>query len=138
VVWSAEGLGAEEEALAWRHHREEIGTDAFVAEIDDPAHEADFAAGTHTGPGGTITSYLRLEGPVRGRIGQVLITGDFFVAPPRTVLDLEAALRGAYLADAGAIIERFFQERTISALSVGPADFRASLEAAVAAAGKRA
>jgi lipoate-protein ligase A len=137
VVWSAEGLGAEEEALAWRHHREEIGTDAFVAEIDDPAHEADFAAGTHTGPGGTITSYLRLEGPVRGRIGQVLITGDFFVAPPRTVLDLEAALRGAYLADAGAIIERFFQERTISALSVGPADFRASLEAAVAAAGKR-
>ncbi len=57
----------------------------------------DFAAGTHTGPGGTITSYLRLEGPARARIGQVLITGDFFVAPPRTVLDLEAALRGAYV-----------------------------------------
>ena len=138
VEWHAEGLGAEEEALAWQHHRDEIGTDAFVAGIDDPARDSDFAAGTHTGPGGTITSYLRLEGPARGRIGQVLITGDFFVAPPRTVLDLEAALRGAYVEDAGGIIERFFGERTIGALTVGPADFRASLELAVAAAAARA
>jgi len=138
VEWSAEPLGAEEEALAWRHHREEIGTDAFVAEIDDPAHDSDFAAGTHACPGGTITSYVRLEGPARGRIGQVLVTGDFFVAPPRTVLDLEAALRGAYIADAGGIIERFFQEHPVAALSVGADDFRASLERAVAAAVDRA
>jgi lipoate-protein ligase A len=137
VEWAAEDLREEEAALAWRHHREEIGTDAFVAEIDDPAHDADFASGTHTGPGGTITTYLRLEGPARGRIGQVLITGDFFVAPPRTVLDLEAALRGAYVADATGLIERFFQERTVAALSVGPADFRAALETAIAAARAR-
>jgi lipoate-protein ligase A len=135
VEWNAEGLGAEEEALAWRHHREEIGTDGFVAEIDDPAHDRDFAVGTHAGPGGSITTYLRLEGPARARVGQVLVTGDFFIAPPRTVLDLEAALRGAYLEDAGAIIDRFFAERAVAALSVGPADFRASLESAVAAAG---
>jgi lipoate-protein ligase A len=137
VEWNAEDLGAEEEALAWRHHHEEIGTDAFVAEIDDPARDTDCAAGTHTGPGGTITSYLRLEGPARGRIGQVLITGDFFVAPPRTVLDLEAALRGAYVADLADIVERFFREHAVAALSVGPADFRASLELAVAAAGTK-
>ena len=136
VAWSTEDLGAEEEALAWRHHRDEIGTDGFVASIDDPVREGDFAAGTQTGPGGTITSYLRLEGPARGRIGQVLITGDFFVAPPRTVLDLEAALRGAYVTDLGPIIERFFTERSIGALSVGPGDFRASLELAVAAAAR--
>jgi lipoate-protein ligase A len=135
VEWSDAPLGEEEEALAWQHHREEIGTEAFVAQIDDPARESDFAAGTHAGPGGTITSYLRLEGVGRGRIGQVLITGDFFVAPPRTVLDLEAALRGAYVQEAGEIVERFFRERTVGALTVGPADFRASLERAVAAAG---
>ena len=136
VAWSTEDLGAEEEALAWRHHRDEIGTDTFVASIDDPAHERDFAAGTHAGPGGTITCYLRLEGPARGRIGQVLITGDFFVAPPRTVLDLEAALRGAYVADAAGIIDRFFAERSIGTLTVGAGDFRASLELAVAAAAR--
>jgi lipoate-protein ligase A len=137
VEWVAEDLREAETALAWRRHREEIGTDAFVAEIDDPAQDRDFAVGTHTGPGGTITSYLRLEGPARGRIGQVLITGDFFVAPPRIVLDLEATLRGGYVTDAAGIIERFFQERTIGTLTVGPADFRASLAAAAAAAGAR-
>jgi lipoate-protein ligase A len=135
VEWSAEGLGVAEEALAWRHHHDEIGTDAFVAAIDDPARDSDFAIGTHMGPGGTITSYLRLEGPARARIGQLLITGDFFIAPPRTVLDLEAALRGAYVADAAGIVEQFFAERSIGALTVGPADFLASLDKAVAAAG---
>ena len=137
VEWTPEALGAEEEALAWRHHREEIGTDDFVAEIDDPAHDSDFAAGTHTGPGGSITTYLRLEGPARARVGQALITGDFFIAPPRTVLDLEAALRGAYVIDTAGIIERFFAERSIAALSAGPADFRASLDAALDAARAR-
>jgi len=137
VEWFAEDLSAEEEALAWQHHREEIGTDAFVAEIDDPAHDRDFAAGTLTGPGGTITAYLRLEGSARGRIGQVLITGDFFVAPPRTVLDLEAALRGAYVADSAGIIGQFFVEHPVEALSVTPEDFRRSIELAVAAAQAR-
>ncbi len=130
--WSAEPLTPAEEELAWRHHREEIGTEAFVAEVDDPAHEAYFLAGTHACPGGTVTTYVRLEGPARKRIGMALITGDFFVAPPRTILDLEAALRGAYLEDTAAIIEKFFAEHPISALTVTPADFRASIEAALA------
>jgi len=138
VEWSEEALTADEEALASRHHREEIGTEAFVCEIDDPAHEADFAAGTHTCPGGTITSYLRLEGPARKRVGQLLITGDFFVAPPRIVLDLEAALRGAYLEDIGPVIEQFFREHTVEALTVTPADFRSSIEQSVAAAARGA
>jgi lipoate-protein ligase A len=138
VEWSEEALTPEEEALAWRHHREEIGTEAFVREIDDPAHEADFAAGTHACPGGTITSYLRLEGPARKRVGQLLITGDFFVAPPRIVLDLEAALRGAYVEDIGPVIEQFFREHTVEALSVTPADFRSSIDQSVAAAARGA
>ena len=40
--------------------------------------------------------------------------------------------------DAAGIIDSFFAERSIGALSVGPADFRASLDLAVAAAGARA
>jgi hypothetical protein len=43
-------------------------------------------------------------------------------------------LRGAYVDDAGEIIERFFRERPINALSVTAADFRASLDSALAAA----
>jgi lipoate---protein ligase len=130
--WRQEPLTDAEDAAAWRHYREEIGTEEFVAEVDDPARDADFLAGTHACPGGTVTTYVRLEGPARKRIGQALVTGDFFVAPPRTVLDLEAALRGAYVEDAAGIIDRFFAGHAISALSVTPADFRASIEAALA------
>lgn len=132
LQWTEEPLSPAEDGLAWQRYREEIGTDEFVTEVDDPAHDTDFIAGSHTGPGGTVTSYLRLEGPARKRIGVALITGDFFVAPPRTILDLEAALRGAYVDDAPGIIERFFVEHPISALTVKPEDFRASLEAALA------
>ena len=137
VQWNDEPLSAEEEALAWAHYRDEIGTEAFVHEIEDPAHERDFAAGTHTCPGGTITSYVRLEGPARRRIGQLLVTGDFFVAPPRVVLDLEAALRGIYVEEVGPAIGQFFLEHPVEALTVTPTDFRASVELAVAAAGSR-
>jgi lipoate-protein ligase A len=138
MEWTAASLTAGEDALARQHYHEEIGTDEFVAAVDDPAHETDFLAGTHTCAGGTVTTYVRLEGPARKRIGQALVTGDFFVAPPRTVLDLEAALRGAYVADVAAIIERFFAEHPVSALTVTPADFRASIEAALAAGGATA
>jgi len=130
VEWREEALTPAEEALALTRLREEIGTDEFVAEIDDPAADADFLVGTHTGAGGTISAFLRLEGPARDRIGQLLITGDFFVAPPRIVLDLEASLRRVRLRDAGLAIERFFAERPVGAITVSPQDFRAAVELA--------
>ncbi|HSD99503.1 MAG TPA: hypothetical protein VLB72_02080 [Burkholderiales bacterium] len=123
-----------EESLAARHYDEEIGTDAFVAEIDDPAADGSFLAARHTGAGGTIEAYLRLEGTRRNRIREALITGDFFVTPPRTILDLEAALRNVAVADAGAAIERFFEQARVGLLTVAPADFRKVVEDAIASA----
>ena len=123
-----------EESLAARHYDEEIGTDAFVAEIDDPAADGSLLAARHTGAGGTIEAYLRLEGARRDRIREALITGDFFVTPPRTILDLEAALRNVAVADAGTAIERFFEEARVGLLTVAPADFRKVVEDAIASA----
>ena len=130
----AGAITAAEEALAARIHDEEIGTDAFVAEIDDPGADADVLSASHAGAGGTITAYARLEGPRRDRIREVLITGDFFVTPPRTVFDLEGALRGVASAAVGDTVERFFAEARVGLLSVSPADFRTAIEAAVASA----
>ncbi len=62
---------------------------------------------------------------------EVLITGDFFVTPPRIVFDLEASLRGVPVAELGAAVERFFAEAPVDLLSITAADFRAALEAAV-------
>lgn len=122
-------ITGEEETLAARLHDEEIGTDAFVAEIDDPGDDASVRCGTHSGPGGTVTAYVRLEGTGGGRIREVLFTGDFLVTPPRTVFDLEASLRNVPVGEAGAAVERFFSRANVGLLSVSPTDFRAALEA---------
>ncbi|HSN21134.1 MAG TPA: lipoate--protein ligase family protein [Usitatibacter sp.] len=124
-------IGEAEEALADRFHDEEIGTDAFVREIDDPDPRGDMASGTHGGPGGTITVYVRLEGARNERIREVLVTGDFFVTPPRVILDLEAALRGVPVEEAHAAVEAFFAGARVGLLTVAPGDFAAALDAAL-------
>ncbi len=111
----------EEEALAAGHYAGEIGTDAFVFEIDDPrgagVHEARLAT-----PGGTVSAFVRLEGagPAQ-RIREVLLTGDFFVLPPRTVYDLEASLRGVAASDVRAAVDSFLARTRPDALTLAPA-----------------
>jgi lipoate-protein ligase A len=119
-----------EDSLAREIHDTEIGTDEFVYEIDDPAAGGDVRSASHAGPGGTVTAYLRVEGPRADRVREVLITGDFFVAPPRLIYDLEAALRGRPVAEIGVATEAFFEAADARMLSIGPADFRTALEAA--------
>lgn len=126
-------VSRQEDARALDVASAEIGTDAFVFEIDDPGG-ADVLSGSVTGAGGTVNAYVRLEGSVAARrIREALFTGDFFVTPPRLVLDLEAALRGMAVGDAGAAVAAFFARTAPDLLSVMPQDFRAALEAALAA-----
>lgn len=117
-----------EEVLAKAAFDDEIGTDDFVAEIDTPAEGSRHAA--LTGKGGTIEAHLRLEGEGTPRIREALITGDFFVTPPRTVFDLESALRGTPVGEIREKVEEFFAKAEIGLLSAGAADFADVLEAA--------
>lgn len=119
-----------EEARA--RHRDEIGTEEFVNGIEEPPAARGDLAGTRVCPGGTIRVYLRLEGPAQNRIRGALITGDFFVTPPRLVYDLESRLRGAYLDDLGALVRAFFEQAETEVLSVSPDDFIAAFEDALA------
>src|SRR5210317_409999 len=116
-----------EEALATEYFNEEIGTDDFVAEIDNPGGTDQLLEGAHTGAGGTINAFVKLEGPTHGLLQRVLITGDFFVTPPRVVFDLESALQGVRLDGIDATIEQFFSSSEVDTLSVSPDDFRASI-----------
>ena len=74
---------------------------------------------------------IRLEGPHRDRIREALITGDFFVTPPRIVFDLEASLRGLNVAEAGPAIESFFARTSTDFLSLSAGDFRQVIETAL-------
>ncbi len=134
------GIGFERAALsdaererAQRLYDESIGREAFVAEIDAPPAGRGVRVGTHAAPGGTIKAYLRCEGDPARRIGHALLTGDFFVAPPRLIYDLEAQLRGVAIEDAAATVEAFFAARPAGTATVGAAEFRRAIEAALAA-----
>lgn len=116
-----------EEALARQYHDEEIGTDEFLREIDNPAADEQVLAGTHTGAGGTINAFVKLEGPTQSVLQRVLISGDFFVTPPRVVFDLESALQGARLEEIDAAIDQFFTSTEVDTLSVSTDDFKASI-----------
>jgi len=122
-----------EERLAAQYYDEEIGTEEFLREIDDPAADDEVLAGSHTGAGGTIDSFVKVDGPTRNILQRVLISGDFFVTPPRIVFDLEARLAGCRLDDVDATIDQFFAESDIDMLSVTPADFQASIASALGA-----
>jgi lipoate-protein ligase A len=121
-------ITAREEALARKLHDEEIGTDDFVHEIDAPQA----GAGILTGQGGAVWAHVRREGAGGERIGEVVFSGDFFVTPPRTVFDLEAALRGTPAAAARRSVENFFETAGVGLLTAAPADFATALEAALA------
>ena len=119
--------------LAQRLYAESIGREAFVAEIDAPPQGDGVRVGTHAAPGGTIKVYLRCEGTPARRIGHALITCDFFVAPPRLIYDLEGQLRGAPIEAAAAAVDAFFAARPTGTATVGAADFRQAIEAALSA-----
>ena len=112
--------------------QEEIGTEEFVEEIAEPPVARGDLAGVYTSPGGSITTYLRLEGPAQNRIRAALITGDFFVTPPRLIFDLESCLRGIYLDDVACVVTEFFQQSDFEVLSVSPQDFVSSIKDALA------
>ncbi len=120
-----------EELLANRHFIEEIGTDEFVAEIDNPGDAHDVLAGSHTGPGGTVDVFVKREGPTKKILQRALITGDFFVTPPRIVFDLEAHLVGTRIDEIDAEIDNFFAANDIDMLSVSPDDFKTAISNAL-------
>lgn len=120
-----------EESLARRIFEEEIGTDDYVHSLDDPGREPALVSATLVRKGGSVRADLRLEGPQRDRIREALLTGDFFVSPPRVILDLEASLRGVAAAEAGAAVERFFAQARVEALGLSAADFREAVESAL-------
>ncbi len=120
-----------EENLACEIFESEIGLDEFVYSIDNPSSQSEVLSGSHTGPGGTISVHIRLEGPTQNRVREIIIVGDFFVTPPRTVLDLESALRGLELDEIEYRVLSFFNEAEVGLLTAAPADFIAAIREAV-------
>ena len=123
----------EEEALAHERHDTEIGTEDFVFSIAEPRGEGVYE-GSVESPGGTVSAFVRLEGAGGARrIREILFAGDFFVLPPRLVLDLEASLRGVAVTDAASAVEAFFAAARPELISAQPIAFRDATVQAITA-----
>ncbi len=136
----AEGLGIEpnwgvvtdtEEYLAATLYDEEIGRDDFVTTLNAPEIDDTVRSASISRRGGSMRADIRLEGPTMGRIREVLLTGDFFVTPPRAIYDLEAALRGVEVSQAGSTVDTFFARNPVEFLSLAAEDVRDAVEAAL-------
>jgi lipoate-protein ligase A len=127
-----------EEELAARLYREEIGTDAYVQMLDAPAADDMTVSASLTGRGGSVRADIRLEGPRRELIREVLITGDFFVTPPRVIFDLEAALRGLEVGNVAKAVDDYFARTDADFLSLGPGDIRHVIDMALSGRAARA
>lgn len=126
-------LDDETQQLAQQMFDEEIGLDAFVDEISPPVESRGTQVGEHQGAGGMIKAYVRMQGPAQNRISSVLITGDFFVTPPRVIYDLEGQLRGTFVQDLDGKLDCFFRQAGIDTMSVSRDDFAAALHDAIGA-----
>ncbi len=120
-----------EEDLAAELGRDMIETDAFVFEIDDPDSEG-FQSAKRDCPGGTIEVFLRMAGAGDNRrLNQVLFTGNFFAAPPSTILNLEARLRGSLVGEVNEQIDDHFSASSIGLITITPDDVKAVLSDAM-------
>ncbi|MCK6453489.1 MAG: lipoate--protein ligase family protein [Alphaproteobacteria bacterium] len=120
-----------EESRAQELLQKEIGTDAFVAGAAEPEPGPDVLSATHTTPGGVVRAHVGFAGPDHVRIRDVLLSGDFFVAPPSIVTALQGALGGLNVEDAMPAVDRFFAGAKVGLMSIKPEDFRIVIEAAL-------
>ena len=120
-----------EEKLALDFYNDEIGTDEFVYELNDLGRDAQVYCGVNKTKGGVVKVFLRKEGPQDERIREVIFTGDFFITPPRVIMDLEAALRGTKIDEIENNIQIFFENvKDLGLLSIAPQDFADAIKMA--------
>jgi lipoate-protein ligase A len=112
------------ERRAARHvHTTEIGTDAFVTGADDHlAKEGQMLAVAKPTAGGMLDLVVKLLDGEARRTDQVLITGDFFVSPPRVIADLEAHLRHRPIETLEAEAMAFLKRRKAAFLGMESSD----------------
>ncbi len=130
IACTASEPGEAEENLAQRLCDEEIGTAAFIEEIDNPGADAS----VRHGESGPVNAWLRVEGRRNDRVREVLFTGDFVLVPPRLVMDLEGSLRGAPAGDIAERVAAFFANSPPQIATAPPEAFAEAVAAAFAGA----
>ena len=110
---------------------EEIAQPGWIDLVVKPPSDRSLRHATQKFPGGLISVSVDFDA-VAGRIKQVWFSGDFFVTPRRTVLDLEAVLRNVVLERLEDTVAQFFAAREVDCLQLDPASFARIVRQALA------
>lgn len=100
----------------------EIASPEWLGMVKNPKSDMPLREAVRKFPGGMLRVALAFDSR-RQRISQAWFSGDFFVTPRRTVVDLEAALRNVAAEQAESVVLDFFAGRTIDMLQLLPDDF---------------
>lgn len=80
----------------------------------------------------TPAGLMRIHGKISGNILEsLLITGDFFIYPQRTIYDLEAYLKWTRVDEISDKVREFFEERKANIIGLSQADLASILEKAL-------
>lgn len=131
VTFEPGDLNADEQERM-REALHEIDTPEWVHMVSRPRAERPLMEAAEKFPGGLLRAAVAYDRP-RERLKQVWFTGDLFVSPRRTLVDLEAALKDVALDRMDTVVHDFFTGRDVDMLGLTPADFIRVLHQAVAA-----
>ena len=125
----ATGL-AEPEQKLYEAALAEIDHPDWINLIESPKHTMPMASIVHRCSGGTIRVSIIMDVEKR-RLKQTWISGDFFVTPPRAVLDLEAKLKNVAIDQLEKNVLGFCSEQEIEFLHMSAADIYAAIQLAI-------
>ncbi|MHB1390103.1 MAG: lipoate--protein ligase family protein [Thermoleophilia bacterium] len=125
---AGELTGHERELAAGFH--EEYQKREWIELMEDPPEEHQVLRSALKVSGGLIRTAVSVD-TRRRLLKYALITGDFFIDPRRTVLDLEAALKSTPISSIRGVITDFFEKQQPQMLDLTPADFATAVESAV-------
>lgn len=80
--------------------------------------------------GGLIRTAVKVD-LKKEKIRDILITGDFFIHPRRTIFDLEAALKNASIKDMAFQVEEFFSKTRVDLMGLNTIDFSQAIQLAL-------
>ena len=133
VQFSAGELSAAEQDL-YHEALAEIDHSDWVNMLTQPASDRPTLTAVHKFSAGLLRVNIAYD-QVHHRIKQVWFSGDVFISPSRTLVDLEAALRDTGTDRIATLVNDFFAQRSVDMLSLTPAEIISLLQDALATVG---
>ncbi|MHB1676117.1 MAG: lipoate--protein ligase family protein [Sulfuriferula sp.] len=126
-----------EEQVLYKEALAQIDHPDWVDMLAQPARDRPTLTAVRKFGGGMLRVNIAYD-QVHCRIKQAWFSGDVFISPRRTLIDLEAALRDSAAERMELIIRDFFETRSVDMLTLTAADMITLLHEALATAGATA